>query len=87
VRIESELINPVERLSVQHQIAEYGPVHFQKKDIDLWLPQSADLFFELNRRRYYRRHSFDHYMLFSINSEEKPGAMKNGLPANPIQNP
>ncbi len=87
VRIESELVNPVQRLSVQHQIAEYGPVHFQKKDIDLWLPQSADLFFELNRHRYYRRHSFDHYMLFSINSEEKPGAIKNGLPANPIQNP
>lgn len=87
VRIESELMNPVQRLSVQHQIAEYGPIHFQKKDIDLWLPQSADLFFELNRRRYHRRHSFDHYMLFSINSEDKPGIIKNGLPNNPIQNP
>jgi tetratricopeptide (TPR) repeat protein len=87
VRIESELVNPVQRLSVQHQIAEYGPVHFQKKDIDLWLPQSADLFFEINRHRYHRRHSFDHYMLFSINSEEKPGAIKNGLNTSPVQNP
>lgn len=87
LRIESELLSPVQRLSVQHQIAEYGPVHFQKKDIDLWLPQSADLFFEINRHRYHRRHSFDHYMLFSINSEEKPGAIKNGLNISPIQNP
>ncbi len=88
VRIESELVNPVQRLSVQHQIAEYGPVHFQKKDIDLWLPQSADLFFQINRQRYHRRHSFDHYMLFSINSEDKPGAIKNGQStADPVQNP
>jgi hypothetical protein len=35
------------------------------------LPQSVDLFLEINRHRYYRRHSFDHYMLFSINSEQK----------------
>jgi len=87
VRIESGLVNPVQRLSVQHQVAEYGPIHFQKKDIDLWLPQSADLFFEINRHRYHRRHSFDHYMLFSINSEEKPGVIRNGLNTSPVQNP
>jgi tetratricopeptide (TPR) repeat protein len=87
VRIESDIVKPVQRLSVQHQIAEYGPVHFQKKNIDLWLPQSADLFFEMNRRRYYRRHSFDHYMLFSINSEDKPGVIKNRLRNSLVQNP
>jgi tetratricopeptide (TPR) repeat protein len=76
VRIESDLVRPVDRLSVQHQIAEYGPVHFQKKNIDLWLPQSADLFLEINRHRYYRRHSFDHYMLFSTNTVDTPGAIK-----------
>lgn len=85
LRIESELVKPVGRFSVQHEIVDYGPVHFQKKDVDLWLPQSADLFLEINRRRYYRRHSFDHFMLFSTSSEDKPGAVRNGTSNNTSQ--
>jgi hypothetical protein len=69
--MESELMGPVEKLSVQHQIVEYGPVHFKKENLDLWLPRSVDLYLEINRRRYYRRHVFDRYVLFSVNSEEK----------------
>jgi tetratricopeptide (TPR) repeat protein len=71
VRIESELSSPVPVLAVRHSIAEYGPVHFHKKNVDLWLPQSVDVYFEMNKHRYYRRHSFDHYMLFATNAEEK----------------
>ncbi|MGO8796870.1 MAG: tetratricopeptide repeat protein [Candidatus Sulfotelmatobacter sp.] len=85
VRIESELVKPVGRFSVQHEIVDYGPVHFQKKNVDLWLPQSADLFLEINRRRYYRRHSFDHFMLFSTSSEDKPGTVRNGASNNTSQ--
>jgi tetratricopeptide (TPR) repeat protein len=87
VRIESDLAGPLPRLSVQHQIAEYGPVRFAKKNVDLWLPQNVDIFLELNRHHYYRRHSFDHYMLFSVASEDKPALPKNAPPSGPIQNP
>jgi tetratricopeptide (TPR) repeat protein len=86
VRIESELMNPIPVLAVQHQIAEYGPVHFQKKNVDLWLPHSVDLFFELNRHRYYRRHSFDHYMLFAVNSEDKQLPPKESPPGTTVKN-
>lgn len=82
VRIESELMNRIPLLAVQHQIAEYGPIHFQENNVDLWLPKSVDLFFELNRHRYYRRHSFDHYMLFAVNSEEKSQTPKIKPPEN-----
>jgi tetratricopeptide (TPR) repeat protein len=83
VRVESELVNSVQRLTVQHQIAEYGPVQFQKKNVQLWLPQSVDLFLEINKHRYYRRHSFDHYMLFSINSEQKSAAVRGAQQKEP----
>ena len=87
VRIESDLASRVPQLTVQHQIAEYGPVHFQQRDVELWLPQSVDIYMELNRHRYYRRHSFDHYMLFSVASEDKTAAPKNGPPpGGPVQN-
>lgn len=77
VRIEAELMNSVPQLTVQHQIVDYGPIHFQKKNVDLWLPKSVDLYLELNKHRYYRRHSFDHYMLFSTDSEDKLPVLKS----------
>jgi tetratricopeptide (TPR) repeat protein len=83
VRLESELVNSVHGLSVQHQITEYGPVQFQKKNVQLWLPQSVDLFLEINKHRYYRRHSFDHYMLFSTNSEQKSAAARDAQHKEP----
>lgn len=87
VHIESDLASPLPHLTVQHQIAEYGPVRFQQKNVDLWLPQNVEIYFELNRHHYYRRHSFDHYMLFSVDSEEKPKTPANGPQSKPIQDP
>ena len=75
-RIESDLASPLPQLAVQHQIAEYGPVPFKSDKIELWLPQSVDIYLELNKHRYHRRHSFDHYMLFAVNSEDKTQMMK-----------
>jgi hypothetical protein len=73
VRIESELISPVPqiRLAGEHQVVEYGPVPFGKRNVQLWLPQSAELYLDFRRHRYYRKHSFDHYMLFSVDADEK----------------
>jgi tetratricopeptide (TPR) repeat protein len=86
VRIESDLVSPLPQLAVQHQIAEYGPVPFPKKNLELWLPQNVDIFIELNNHRYHRRHSFDHYMLFSVNSEDKSPGIKN-VPVTGAQTP
>ena len=74
VRIESELVNPVPqiRLAGEHQVVEYGPVPFTKKKVQLWLPQSAEIYLDFRRHRYYRKHSFDHYMLFAVEADEKP---------------
>jgi len=76
VRIESELMNPIPeiRLAGEHQVVEYGPVPFEKRKLQLWLPQSAEIYLDFRRHRYYRKHSFDHYMLFAVDSEEKDKA-------------
>jgi tetratricopeptide (TPR) repeat protein len=73
VRIESELVNPIPeiRLLSDHQIVEYGAVTFAKKNTTLWLPKSAELYFELRKRRYYRRHSFSDFLLFAVDSNDK----------------
>ena len=73
VRIESELVSPMPdiRLLSEHQIVEYGPIPFGKKNEELWLPKSAEIYFDFRKHRYHRRHGFDHYMLFAVDSEEK----------------
>lgn len=88
VRIESELLNSVPKIQLasEHQVVEYGPVPFGKKDLELWLPKSAEIYLDFRRHRYYRKHSFDHYMLFSVDSDEKhkaPKAEPNTAP-NPL---
>jgi tetratricopeptide (TPR) repeat protein len=90
VRIESELVRPMPEIKLlsEHQVVEYGPIQFEKKNTSLWLPKSADIYFDFRRHRYYRRHSFDHYMLFSTDTEEKrkePKAARDGEP-NPLPN-
>jgi tetratricopeptide (TPR) repeat protein len=73
VRMEADLISsmPEIQLLSEHQVVEYGPVPFAKKNTTLWLPKSAEIYFDFRKHRYYRRHSFDHYMLYSVDSDEK----------------
>jgi|CZKJ01.1.fsa_nt_gi tetratricopeptide (TPR) repeat protein len=73
VRIESELVSPMPEIQLlsEHQVVEYGPIPFARRNTSLWLPKSAEIYFEFRHHRYYRRHSFDHYMLFAVDSDEK----------------
>ena len=75
VRIEAEMAKPMPeiQLASEHQVVEYGPIPFQQKNAVLWLPKSAEIYLDFRKHRYYRRHSFDHYMLFSTESNEKRG--------------
>lgn len=47
------------------------PFLFRKKNITLWLPKNIEIYFDFRKHRYYRHHSFDHFMLFSVDTEEK----------------
>lgn len=73
VRMEAEMVNPMPDIQLlsEHQTVEYGPVPFPKKNATLWLPKSAEIYFDFRKHRYYRRHSFDHFMLYSVDTEEK----------------
>jgi tetratricopeptide (TPR) repeat protein len=72
VRIESELIAPMApiQLRCEQQVVEYGPIRL--KNVELWLPKKAEIYLDYRKHRYYRSHSYDHYLLFSVDSVEKP---------------
>jgi len=87
VHMESELVKsmPKIQLLTEHQVVDYGPVQFQKKNVQLWLPKSAQIYFDFRKHRYVRRHTFDHYMLFAVDSTDKPKLPKAAqtTPAQP----
>jgi len=83
VRMEADLIHsmPEIQLLSEHQVVEYGPIPFAKKNTTLWLPKSAEIYFDFRKHRYYRRHSFDHYMLFAVDADEKRKEPVDNTPA------
>jgi tetratricopeptide (TPR) repeat protein len=72
LRLETDLIAPVPeiRLVTDRTIIEYGPVHFREGKVDMWLPQSAELYYDWKGRRSHRRHSFSNYLLFSVGDKQ-----------------
>jgi len=88
VRMESDLVRPMPQVQLlsEHQVVEYAPIPFGKAGTVLWLPKSAEIYFDFRKQRYYRRHSFGHYMLFAVTSEERrkePPAAPNSVPPTP----
>jgi thioredoxin-like negative regulator of GroEL len=78
VSLETDVVAPIPqiRLKAEHTAIEYMPVKFPSHNQELWLPQSAELFFDFEGRRMHRRHHFRDYMLFSVDEKQKISAPK-----------
>jgi tetratricopeptide (TPR) repeat protein len=78
VRMETDLVAPLPeiRLLAEHTEIEYGPVQFQKADVHLWLPQSAEVYFSWMGHQVHRRHSFSNYLLFGVDEKQNISAPK-----------
>ena len=82
--METDLIHPMAEIqfTLQHISADYKPVHFAAGR-DLWLPASADLYFEFRKQRYHRRDSFSRYKLFAVSSTQVINQPAETSPAHP----
>jgi tetratricopeptide (TPR) repeat protein len=76
--MEADMVRPLPeiRLVRDHQLIEYGPVEFVRNNTTLWLPKSADWYCNLAEKRYHRRHSFSHFLLFSVDDKQWIGNPK-----------
>jgi tetratricopeptide (TPR) repeat protein len=79
VRLETDLIAPIPeiRLVTDRAAIEYGPVHFQSHGLDMWLPRSAEIYYDWIGRRSHRTHRFDNYLLFSVDDKQRISAPKD----------
>jgi len=73
VRMETDLVAklPEIKLLADHTLVDYGPVRFKNRNVEMWLPQNAEVYFDWRGQRVHRRHSFDNYMLFSVDEKQK----------------
>ena len=78
LRLESDLLKPVEKIHLtrEHIAIEFASVKFRTRNQQLWLPQIAELYVEWNGRRFYRRHTFSNFKIFSTDSTEEVRAPK-----------
>ena len=60
----------------EHMDIEFGPVTFRSQKENMWLPASADIYFDLRGRRIRRRNTFTNYLLFTVNEKQSISAPK-----------
>jgi hypothetical protein len=72
LRLETDLVAPIPQieLQVEHLEITYAPVEFKKRNLQLWLPESATLYIGYRGQRYERVHSYNRFQLFWIDTEQ-----------------
>jgi Flp pilus assembly protein TadD len=75
VRLETDLreARPELKLNAEHLTMEYGPVTFKTRNVQLWLPTSAEYYAIRKGKGFHQRHSFMDYILFSVDDKQKIG--------------
>lgn len=78
VRLEMNLVAPLPeiRLVADHTMVEYGPVNFRQRATELWLPQTAEFYYDWRGHRGHRIHRFTNYLLFSVEDRQSISAPK-----------
>ncbi len=68
VRLETDLLAAIPEIPLtrEHMEIEYKPVAFKQRQLQVWLPESAELYMDFRGHRYHRRHSFSDFLLFSV---------------------
>jgi tetratricopeptide (TPR) repeat protein len=89
LRLQTDLAAPISEINlhVLHFDVSYAPVESSKYNFRLWLPESASIYVEYHGRRYQRVHSFSHFQLFLVETEQRikepvPPISKSELTSN-----
>jgi hypothetical protein len=76
VHLEIALMHPILPVNIQSWTLSinYAPVHFNTRNIDVWLPQSADVYRESDNGRTFTSHKFTGFRLFSVDVNMEPNS-------------
>ncbi|PYT91631.1 MAG: hypothetical protein DMG36_17495 [Acidobacteria bacterium] len=85
MRMETDLIAalPEIKLVADHELVDYGPVRFKNRDVEMWLPQTAQVYFDWRGRWVHRSHTFSNYLLFSVDEKQRIAEPKTETKSQP----
>lgn len=78
LHLETNLRDPIEEIPLRLEtvIVDYGNVEFPKRHLQLWLPQSADIYMDYRGHRFHHQHRFSNFQLFSVETTQTDQAPK-----------
>ena len=84
-RLETDIAAPIAKiqLRLEHLRIDYKPVVFPGRQVELWLPHSAELYTDFRGHRFYRRHLFTDFELFSVETTQEITYPKLKDPGSP----
>jgi tetratricopeptide (TPR) repeat protein len=73
IGLQTDLAAPLPdiRLTMDHTSIEYGPVHFASRGLDMWVPQTAEVYCDLKGKLLHQRMNFTKYLLFSVDDKQQ----------------
>jgi hypothetical protein len=73
LRMQTDLVTPLPeiQLEVEHFDISYAPVEFANHKYRVWLPERASMHLSYRGRRYQRVHTFSHFQLFLVETDQK----------------
>lgn len=78
MHLETDLTRSMPELGLlrQHFAINYSPVMFQSHKVELWLPESVDVYYEFRRHYFHNYHHYTNFRLFWVGASEKMGHPK-----------
>lgn len=75
LHIETNLKEELPQIYLQSEAisVDYAPVEFHSKNMKLWLPQVAEVFFKVRDQRQVVLHTFSNFLLSSVQTEQTLG--------------
>jgi hypothetical protein len=73
LRLESELLEPIPKIHLKqdHVSIDYRPVEFRNENVQLWLPEIAEVTITFGGHSFRQRHAFSDFVLYSVHTTEK----------------
>jgi hypothetical protein len=87
-RLDTDQAQPIPKIQLRrsHESVEYRPVAFPSNNLQLWLPSSTELYMDFKGQRFYRRHSFTDFKLFSVDTRyEVADPKENQAASQPVK--
>lgn len=78
VHLETDLTRPMPELGLmrQHFAIDYAPVRFQTHKVQLWLPESVDVYYQYRGHFMHNYHHYTNFKLFWVGTSQEMGKPK-----------